>query len=82
MLTVFAAALDGGFGWLVVVAAVNTVPGLFYYLRWLGPAFSRSGDAPAAPAKVGSIPLTCAVATATASVVLGVGSGAGLALVG
>lgn len=37
-LTVFAAALDGGFGWLVVVAAVNTVASLFYYLRWISPS--------------------------------------------
>lgn len=66
MLSVFAAALDDGFGWLVVVAAANTVPGLFYCLRWLGPAFSRSGDGPAAAVKVGSSALTCAVVTAAA----------------
>jgi NADH-quinone oxidoreductase subunit N len=39
-LTVFSAAWDGGFAWLVVLAAVNTVASLFYYLRWLVPAFS------------------------------------------
>lgn len=32
-LAVFAATWDGGFVWLVVVAAVNTVVSLFYYLR-------------------------------------------------
>lgn len=37
-LAVFTAALDGGYGWLVVVAAVNTVASLFYYLRWIAPA--------------------------------------------
>jgi NADH-quinone oxidoreductase subunit N len=79
-LTVFAAALDGGVGWLVVVAAVNTVASLFYYLRWVGPAFSRTGAEQAAPPQVRPIALTCAVAAATASVVLGVGSGAVLAL--
>jgi NADH-quinone oxidoreductase subunit N len=79
-LTVFAAALDGGFGWLVVVAAVNTVASLFYYLRWVGPAFSRTGAGQAAPPQVRPIALTCAVAAATASVVLGIGSGAVLAL--
>jgi NADH-quinone oxidoreductase subunit N len=79
-LTVFAAALDGGVGWLVVVAAVNTVASLFYYLRWVGPAFSRTGAGQAAPPQVRPIALTCAVAAATASVVLGVGSGAVLAL--
>jgi NADH-quinone oxidoreductase subunit N len=81
-LTVFAAALDGGFGWLVVVAAVNTVASLFYYLRWVGPAFSRTGAGQAAPPQVRPVALTCAVAAASASVVLGAGSGAVLALLG
>ncbi len=38
-LTVFTAVAQGGYGWLVVVAAVNTVASLFYYLRWLAPVF-------------------------------------------
>ena len=38
-LTTFAAAWDGGLAWLVVIAALNTVASLFYYLRWLAPAF-------------------------------------------
>jgi NADH-quinone oxidoreductase subunit N len=37
-LTIFTAAFDAGLGWLVVIAAVNTVASLFYYLRWLAPA--------------------------------------------
>ncbi len=37
-LAVFVAAWDGGLAWLVVVAAVNTVASLFYYLRWIAPA--------------------------------------------
>ncbi|MFC6706597.1 NADH-quinone oxidoreductase subunit N [Flexivirga alba] len=40
-LTVFAATWDGGWAWLVVVAAVNTVASLYYYLRWIAPAFAR-----------------------------------------
>jgi NADH-quinone oxidoreductase subunit N len=40
-LTVFSAALDGGLAWLVVVAAVNTVASVFYYLRWIAPTFLR-----------------------------------------
>ena len=43
-LTVFTATFDAGLGWLVVVAAINTVASLFYYLRWLMPAL-RTGDA-------------------------------------
>ena len=38
-LEVFAAAIDGGFTWLAVLAVINTVASLFYYLRWIAPAF-------------------------------------------
>jgi len=34
---VFTAAGQAGLGWLVVVAAINTVASLFYYLRWTAP---------------------------------------------
>ncbi len=81
-LTVFGAALEGGFGWLVVVAALNTVASLFYYLRWLAPVFAREGSAQAAPLSVRPIAQVCAVAAAVASVLLGLGSGAVLALAG
>ncbi|MFC4464129.1 NADH-quinone oxidoreductase subunit N [Streptomyces xiangluensis] len=43
-LEAFSAAFDGGYAWLVVLAAVNTVASLFYYLRWIVPAVSRSGS--------------------------------------
>ena len=46
-LTVFTAAWDGGLAWLVVVAAVNTVASLFYYLRWIAPVFRSVGPVPA-----------------------------------
>jgi NADH-quinone oxidoreductase subunit N len=36
-LQVFTAAIDGGYGWLAVLAVANTVASLFYYLRWLAP---------------------------------------------
>lgn len=42
-LAVFTATIDGGYTWLAVLAAVNTVASLFYYLRWIVPALSRSG---------------------------------------
>jgi NADH-quinone oxidoreductase subunit N len=42
-LTVFTAAVDGGYAWLTVVAIANTVASVFYYLRWIAPAF-RSLD--------------------------------------
>lgn len=40
---VFTAAWDGGYAWLAVVAVVNTVASLFYYLRWILPLFQRGG---------------------------------------
>ncbi|WP_199516701.1 NADH-quinone oxidoreductase subunit N [Nucisporomicrobium flavum] len=39
---VFSAAWEGGLAWLVVLAAINTVASLYYYLRWLAPAFSAA----------------------------------------
>ncbi|SFB95629.1 NADH-quinone oxidoreductase subunit N [Streptomyces aidingensis] len=48
-LEVFTAALDGGFGWLAVLAAANTVASLFYYLRWLAPVFRSPPPPPPAP---------------------------------
>ncbi len=53
-LTLFTATIDGGFGWLAVVAVVNTVVSLFYYLRVIGPMYlSRDEPAEAAPAVLG-----------------------------
>ncbi|MFE6612039.1 NADH-quinone oxidoreductase subunit N [Amycolatopsis sp. NPDC057786] len=68
-LTVFTAAFDGGFAWLVVVAAVNTVASVFYYLRWIAPAMRSTGDS-AAPAVDRWAANTAYVATIT-SVALG-----------
>ncbi|WP_308191218.1 NADH-quinone oxidoreductase subunit N [Amycolatopsis tucumanensis] len=68
-LTVFTAAFDGGYAWLVVVAAINTVASLFYYLRWIAPAV-RSADSPAA-SDVDRWSAGTAYAAAAASVVLG-----------
>jgi NADH-quinone oxidoreductase subunit N len=48
-LTVFTATVDAGLGWLVVLAMVNTVASVFYYLRWIAPAMRTEGG-PHAPA--------------------------------
>jgi NADH-quinone oxidoreductase subunit N len=42
-LEAFSAAFEGGYAWLAVLAAANTVASLFYYLRWIVPAVSRGG---------------------------------------
>ncbi|MBN9151132.1 MAG: NADH-quinone oxidoreductase subunit N [Cryobacterium sp.] len=40
-LTTFTAAWDGGLVWLVVIAVINSVASVFYYLRWFAPMFFR-----------------------------------------
>ncbi len=83
-LTIFSAAADGGLGWLVVLAAVNTVASLFYYLRWIAPMFRaapvRTGGEPS-PRSVGWAGRT-AVAAAVIAVALGIVAGPLLAAVG
>jgi NADH:ubiquinone oxidoreductase subunit 5 (subunit L)/multisubunit Na+/H+ antiporter MnhA subunit len=46
-LTVFTAAFDADLGWLVVVAAINTVASVFYYLRWITPMLRQNIASPA-----------------------------------
>ena len=76
-LTIFTAAFDGGYAWLVVVAAVNTVASLFYYLRWVAPAVRRSAEPDtAAP---GGWAAATAYVTAAGSLVLGPLAGLALA---
>ena len=70
-LEVFSAAFDGGYAWLAVAAAVNTVASLFYYLRWIGPAF-RTSEAVGEQRVTSRPAAVVAYAAATGSVVLGV----------
>ncbi len=75
-LTVFAAAWDGGFGWLVLVGAVNTVLSVFYYFRWIAlmflgePAPVEAGGAGAGP----SMPQTVAICGALLTLLIGLGA--------
>ena len=71
-LTVFTAAFDAGLGWLVVLAAVNTVASLFYYLRWLAPALG-AGSGPVA--RPGNWATATAYAAAPLSIAVGVLAG-------
>jgi NADH-quinone oxidoreductase subunit N len=85
-LTVFTAAVDGGFAWLTVLAIVNTVASVFYYLRWLAPVFrgpaGRDDAQPSASAlePAGTWAAAAASVSAGASLVLGVAGGALLPL--
>lgn len=73
-LLVFTAALDAGLLWLVVVAAVNTVASVFYYLRWVTPML-RTGAEPTEPDRAATV-----TAYVAAPVSVAVGLLAGLIL--
>ncbi|MFE7203386.1 NADH-quinone oxidoreductase subunit N [Pseudonocardia alni] len=91
-LVVFTAAVDGGLAWLVVLAVLNTVASLFYYLRVIAAAFSTAdndhdgtaGAVDHAGSGSRSRPWArwTALGTATLSLLLGVGAGVVLAVVG
>lgn len=68
-LAVFIAAWQGGYGWLVVIAAINTVVSLFYYLRWIAAALRPDPAGSVSP----RVPLTVGVAVATSVLTLVVG---------
>lgn len=76
-LTTFTAAWDGGLAWLVVVAAVNSVASLFYYLRWLAPMFAKAGAAIPAPRQAGAA--RAAVFGGLATLLIGIAAGPVLA---
>jgi proton-translocating NADH-quinone oxidoreductase chain N len=72
-LEVFRAAIDADQAWLAVVAVVNTVISLYYYLRVIAPTVLQpvSRDAPGPPAR--SAPLAGVLATAAvATLAIGV----------
>ena len=78
-LTLFTAAVDGGMAWLAVLAIVNTVASVFYYLRWIAPAFRPADPATALGATTAGTAArgasSAAVTAAAASVLLGIGAG-------
>lgn len=76
-LTTFTAAWDGGLAWLVVVAAVNTVASLFYYLRWIAPAY---GGADPSSGPDDRRPFAAAAAVVAAVCVVGFGLATGAVL--
>ena len=80
-LEAFSAAFDGGYAWLAVVAAVNTVASLFYYLRWIAPAFLARGPV-SDPGPTSRSAAVVAYGAATGSVVLGVLGGTVLEVLG
>jgi NADH-quinone oxidoreductase subunit N len=84
-LTVFTAAIDGGLAWLAVLAVVNTIASLFYYLRWIAPAFQMDRGQPgtgAALQPAGTWSRNAAYAAGAGSLALGLLSGPVLAVLG
>ena len=78
-LTTTAAVWDGGHAWLAVVVFVNTVVSLFYYLRWIAPAYRRQDSADTAPPPVFvAAPWSATTAVVAAGLSLGLGLGAGV----
>lgn len=69
-IVVFRGVVAGGYGWLAVVMAVNTVVGLYYYLAWA----SRLFGSRAAGSTVGSgrvrVPVGVAIMVAATATVL------------
>ena len=69
-LLLFLVAIQVGYTWLAVVAAINTVISIFYYVRVLAPAYF--GDAVAPVPVLGRAAAWAALASAAALVVTGI----------
>lgn len=69
-IVVFRGVLTGGYGWLAVIMAVNTVIGLYYYLAWASRLFAARADEPIV--QFGRMPayLTAAIMVAAAGTLL------------
>jgi NADH-quinone oxidoreductase subunit N len=77
-LAVFTAAVDGGMAWLTVLAVINTVASLFYYLRWIAPLLASDHSDQDTTERRG-VPRpwagASAITAAAATLVLGIGGG-------
>lgn len=73
-LEAFTVAFDGGYVWLAAVAAANTLASLFYYLRWIAPAF-RAGEPAVAGRALRRLPALLAYVIAGLSLALGLAGG-------
>jgi NADH-quinone oxidoreductase subunit N len=68
-LEVFTAAIDAGQAWLAVVAVINTVISLYYYLRVIAPTVLRQPPADAPAPKAAGPTLAAGIAIATVATV-------------
>jgi NADH-quinone oxidoreductase subunit N len=75
-LTLFTAAIEGGYSWLAVLAVANTVVSLFYYLRVIGPMYFDDIVAADEPAPLlGGWATAAAVTAGVATVAVGLLAG-------
>lgn len=72
-LALFGAAIEAGYGWLAVLAVLNTVVSLAYYARVIGPAYFEPATAAPLPV-LGSRAAVAVVTSAGALLVLGIGA--------
>ena len=81
-LVIIAAAWNGGMAWLAVAVAVNTLASLFYYLRWIAPAYRSGENGTRTGIFVAPRPwaANAAIVAAVASLALGLAAGAAWAL--
>ncbi len=79
-LAVFTAGLDAGLAWLVVLAVLNTVASVFYYLRWIAPMFTEPADVHSAASRSERWTLATAYTCGAATLLLGIGGGLVLAM--
>lgn len=78
-LGLFAAAWDGGYEWLAVIAAGTTVASVFYTLRWVAPVWASAEATAGRPLLAGTWARMTAWSAALVTIVIGV---AGQALLG
>jgi NADH-quinone oxidoreductase subunit N len=69
-LLLFAVAIEVGYAWLAIVAAINTVISIFYYVRVLAPSYF--GTAPAPVAVLGRWAAVATLGSAAAVVAAGI----------
>jgi NADH-quinone oxidoreductase subunit N len=75
-LTLFTASIEGGYGWLAVIAVANTVASLFYYLRVVGPMYFADDATAVTPVPVlGRWAAVAAVAAGIAVPLIGLAAG-------
>jgi NADH-quinone oxidoreductase subunit N len=70
-LYLFAALLNGGWIWLAVVAALNTVVSLYYYVRVFRNMYLRTDETPREPIRIGMIQTATLLVLAVPVILLG-----------